>query len=102
MTDAGPDDLTAAPPGVGQHAGIASTISGTVDGAVAAAMGRVGGLSADVAPLGSSLGDVVPLPPHVFSDTSELQGEPGTGPYVAGQPPPQPSSYTPGTDNSGS
>lgn len=99
---AGPDGLMSAPPGTDQDAGSASTIAATVDGAVAAATARLGELEADTRPMGSSLGDVMTLPPHVFSDTSELQGEPGAGPYVAGQSPPQSSSYTPSTDTSGS
>ena len=65
MADA--DGLAAAVPGAAVDAGSASTIAGTVDGAVAAAMGRVAELEADTHPLGSRLGDPVPAPPNPVS-----------------------------------
>ena len=87
-----------APPGVDADAGSANTISGTVDGAMAAAAAHLAELESDTFPMGSSLGDALPLPGHVFSDTTELQPEPGGGnPDVPGVPlsmPHQGGSYT--------
>jgi hypothetical protein len=96
-----------APPGVDRDAGSDSTISGTVDGAVAAAVAHLAELESDTLTMGSSLGDALPMPGHVFSDTTELQGEPGgPNPNVPGVPlsmPHQGGSYTGNTsDNTGS
>ena len=78
MADA--DGLMSAPPGVDHDAGSANTVSQDVAGAIAAAMGRVAELASDTLHPGQVLGDALPLPGHVFSDTTELQGEPGAGP----------------------
>lgn len=86
MADAGPDGLMSAPPGVDRDAGSDSTISGTVAGAVASAMAHYAELESDTLTMGYSVGDALPMPGHVFSDTTELQGEPGTGPLVPGVP----------------
>jgi hypothetical protein len=80
MADAGPDDLMSAPPGVPRDAGSSSTIAATIEAAKVIGMARVLELSQDVAPQGSVMGDPLPLPAKVFSDTTELQGEPGGGP----------------------
>jgi hypothetical protein len=82
VADAGPDDLPSAPPGVDRDAGSASTIAATVEAAKAAGMAHVLEISQDTLVAGDSVGDLLPLPGHVFSDTTELQGEPGAGPYA--------------------
>jgi len=96
MADAGPDGLMSAPPGVDQDAGSDSTIAATIDAAKAIGMAHVLELSQDTLEAGSVIGDIMPLPGHEFSDTTELQGEPAPsdGPYAApgpqlqGGPPP--------------
>jgi hypothetical protein len=65
-----------APPGVDQDAGSASTIAATIEQAKAAGMAHVLELSQDTLAAGSVIGDLLPLPGHEFSDTTELQGEP--------------------------
>lgn len=60
---ADPDGLESAPPGTDHDAGSANTVSGAVDGAVAAAMARVAQISTESLTAGDSLGDVMPLPP---------------------------------------
>ena len=94
----GPDQLMSAPPGVDQDAGSANTISGTVDGSVTAAMAHLAELESDTLTMGYALGDALPLAGHVFSDTTELQPEPGGDqPNVPGVPlsmPHQGGSYT--------
>jgi hypothetical protein len=82
MADAGPDGLMSAPPGVDTDAGSANTIAATVAAAKAAGMAHVLELSQDTHGQGSVIGDVMPLPGHEFSDTTELQGEPPGGPYT--------------------
>jgi hypothetical protein len=81
-----------APPGVDQDAGSANTIAATIEAAKAIGLAHVLEISQDTLAAGDSVGDVMPLPAHVFSDTTELQGEPGTGPYA----PQGPSSDNPG------
>lgn len=78
MADAEPDGLMSAPPGVDQDAGSASTIAATIDAAKAAGMAHVLEISQDTLTAGDSVGDLMPLPGKEFSDTTELQGEPGT------------------------
>ncbi len=63
-----------------QDAGNANTVSQDVAGAIAAGMARVNELASDTLAAGSDLGDLMPLVGKEFSDTTELQGEPGTGP----------------------
>jgi hypothetical protein len=84
MADAGPDGLPSAPPGVDRDAGSDSTIAATVEAAKAAGMAHVLEISQDTLGQGSVIGDVMPLPGQVFSDTTELQGEPtpNAGPYA--------------------
>jgi hypothetical protein len=88
VADAGPDGLMSAPPGVDTDAGSANTIAATIEAAKAAGMAHVLELSQDTLGQGSVIGDVLPLPGHEFSDTTELQGEPAPsdGPYAAPGP----------------
>lgn len=85
--------IMSAAPGVPDDAGSGSTIAGTTEGAVAAAMGRLAELQSDTLAQGSVLGDPMPLPGVVFSDTTELQPEPGTGPNMPQAAPHQGGSY---------
>jgi hypothetical protein len=77
-----------APPGVDQDAGSANTIAATIEAAKAIGMAHVLELSQDTLEAGSVIGDIMPLPGHEFSDTTELQGEPApsAGPYAPGGP----------------
>lgn len=61
------DGLESAPPGTPRDAGSANTVSGTVDGAVAAGMARVAQVATESLTAGDSLGDVMPLPPSPVS-----------------------------------
>jgi hypothetical protein len=65
---------------VAQDAGSANTIAATIEAAKAIGMAHVQEISQDTLTAGDSIGDLMPLPGQVFSDTTELQGEPGTGP----------------------
>jgi hypothetical protein len=82
VADAGPDDLPSAPPGVAHDAGSANTIAATIEAAKAIGLAHVLEISQDTLAAGDSVGDLMPLPDRPFSDTTELQGEPGTGPYA--------------------
>ena len=100
---ADPDGLMSAPPGVDRDAGSDNTISGTVDGAVASAMAHIAELESDTLHPGTTLGDALPLTGLIFSDTTELQGEPGVGPNVPATAPHQGGSYSGNlTDSPGS
>ena len=77
MADAGPDDLMSAPPGTPLDAGSDSTIAATVEAAKAAGMAHVMEISQATHTAGESIGDLMPLPPQPFHDTSVLGGEPG-------------------------
>ena len=80
MADA--DGLMSAPPGVAHDAGNANTVSQDVAGAIASAMARQAEIASDTLTAGQDVGDLMPLPGKEFSDTTELQGEPGSGPDV--------------------
>lgn len=86
MTDAGPDDLMSAPPGV---SGPSNTIAGTVEAAMAAGMANVMYLEQSTTAAGDDIGDAMPLPPPPDIDTSILDGlpvalVPGTAPQQGG------------------
>jgi hypothetical protein len=78
VTDAGPDDLPSAPPGVAQDAGSANTIAATIEAAKAAGMAHVLEISQDTLTAGDSVGDLMPMPGSPDHDTTELQPEPHT------------------------
>ena len=64
---ADPDGLMSAPPGTPHDAGSANTVSGTSDGAVAAALARDAQISTESLTAGDTLGDLMPLPPNPVS-----------------------------------
>jgi len=77
MADAGPDGLMSAPPGTPHDAGSDSTIAATIEAAKAAGMAHVMEIEQATHTAGDSIGDLMPLPPQPFHDTSVLGGEPG-------------------------
>ena len=93
----GPDELMSAPPGVDQDAGSGNTISGTVDGAMAAAVAHLAELESDTLTMGSVLGDALPLAGARVLRHHRAAGRAGVGPNVPGVPvsmPHQGGSYT--------
>ena len=71
---ADPDGLMSAPPGTPHDAGSANTVSGTPDGAVAAALARDAEISQSTLTAGDSLGDLMPLTPPPDIDSTVLGG----------------------------
>jgi len=76
---ADPDGLMSAPPGTPHDAGSANTVSGTPDGAVAAALARDAEISQSTLTAGDSIGDLMPLPPPPDVDETVLGGPPELG-----------------------
>jgi len=74
---ADPDGLMSAPPGTPHDAGSANTVSGTPDGAVAAALARDAEISQSTLTAGDSLGDLMPLTPPPDIDSTVLGGMAG-------------------------
>lgn len=64
--------INAAPPGTDHDAGSTDTISGTVAGAVAMAMANLAEHASYSLTQGSTMGDVMPLPPGPDTDETVL------------------------------
>jgi hypothetical protein len=68
--------IMSAPPGVAQDAGSADTIAATVEEARISGMAYVLEISQDTLTAGTSVGDLMPMPPAPDHDTSILGGQP--------------------------
>lgn len=68
----GAADIQAAPPGTDHDAGSSSTLSGNIEGAVAAAVARLANLQSETLQQGSTIGDTMTLPPSPIQDETIL------------------------------